>query len=570
MSYSRKDSDQKQFSIISQSLLNTVWKSSPVEATILGVHQHDDTLGDLTASTYRNYANEFQGYIRMLESRVDPSKLSRRDALEYQIAMMLASSNFIQLAYRKQWEKDPSMYPSIAIWGCFSLILRDYQPIDERMRSVLSRMREIPGMLAIAKENLKDIPQVFALVAADVTDAGLSFFREVIPAVANDVPLLTKDILSANEAAITALTDYRKWLQETVLPSAHGDFAVGRKVYEQILFSEHQLTYSPEDLVKIAEGMLADLSKELTEVSAQIDPSLTWQELVAKLSMEHPPKEHIVDAYRNAMNAARDFVIEHDLATIPPGEHLDVRETPEFERSTTPYAAYMPSPPFGPSREGHFWVTPIDENAPEAEQKSQLLGHCIYTLPITALHEGYPGHHLQLTRAANSGSDLRKQVMSSVQVEGWALYCEHLMHEQGFYTDPRVRLFQLKDMLWRVCRVMIDVGLQTGSMTFEEAVRMLVDTARLEEGSAVAEVKRYTLSPTQPMTYVIGKMLIEDLRARMEKKLGSDFNLKRFHDDLLDRGSIPTPLITREMVSGMYEETLTGKGLYGKPEEKSA
>jgi len=149
----------------------------------------------------------------------------------------------------------------------------------------------------------------------------------------------------------------------------------------------------------------------------------------------------------------------------------------------------------------------------------------------------------------DSPHPLRRQMLNSLLMEGWALYCEELMREEGFYSDPRVEIFQLKDMLWRACRVIIDVGLHTGEMSFEEAVDMLVNTACLEEASAAAEVRRYAMSPTQPMTYVVGKLMLLDLRDYMRQAMGSRFDLKGFHDRLLSFGSIPPPLIIERMVA---------------------
>ncbi len=199
-------------------------------------------------------------------------------------------------------------------------------------------------------------------------------------------------------------------------------------------------------------------------------------------------------------------------------------------------------------------MTPVDERLPQDQQYAQLLEHCIYAIPIIALHEGIPGHHLQLTRAMESPHPVRRQMLSSLLMEGWALYCEELMQEQGFYTDPRVRIFQLKDMIWRACRVMIDVGLHTGQMSLGDAVDMLADKACIEEAAAAAEVRRYAMSPTQPMTYVIGKLLLLDLRERMKRKLGSRFDLKGFHDAILNFGSIPTPLIVERMTADASAE----------------
>jgi uncharacterized protein (DUF885 family) len=134
-------------------------------------------------------------------------------------------------------------------------------------------------------------------------------------------------------------------------------------------------------------------------------------------------------------------------------------------------------------------------------------------------------------------------------VEGWALYCEEMMGEEGFYTDPRTSLLQLKDYLWRSCRVFIDVGLHTGALTFEEAVRVLVDVVRINPQSAAGEVKRYTKTPTQPLSYAVGKREILGIREELRRKEGRDFSLKSFHRRLLQFGSIPPRLVRERILS---------------------
>ncbi|HID94186.1 MAG TPA: DUF885 domain-containing protein, partial [bacterium (Candidatus Stahlbacteria)] len=223
------------------------------------------------------------------------------------------------------------------------------------------------------------------------------------------------------------------------------------------------------------------------------------------------------------------------LVTIPTDEELDVIPTPEFERPIIPYAAYMPPAPFEEQQKGFFYVTPSDK-------KEQLRGHSIYKIPVTALHEGYPGHHLQFLHANRVDSKVRKLFGTSVFIEGWALYCEEMMYDLGYYRDPRVRLMQLKDRIWRACRVIIDVNLHTKRMTYGEAIDFLVKEAKLERPNAIAEVKRYTRSPTQPMSYAIGKKQIMSLKD--EYKDG----LKEFHDKLLSFGSIPVALIKERMI----------------------
>jgi uncharacterized protein (DUF885 family) len=278
-----------------------------------------------------------------------------------------------------------------------------------------------------------------------------------------------------------------------------------------------------------------------------IDPKKSWRKLVEELEEYHPAADQLEETYRREMMAARDFVREKRLVTIPVGEELEIRPTLPFDRPTLPYAAYMSPAPFEKEQKGFFYVTPIDVAQPPEAQRAQLKGHPSYGIPVIALHEGYPGHHLQLVLANRTKSKVRRVLATTVFMEGWALYCEEMMHEAGFYSDPRTVLFKLKNQLWRDCRVLIDVGIHTGAMTYDQAVDLLVDAAKLQKVHAEKEVTRYTGSPTQPMSYVIGKKQILELRRDYQKKMADKFQLREFHDRLLGFGSIPVVLIRKAM-----------------------
>ena len=548
------DVNSRRFHQLCEGILRGIWQSNTVGATILGIHDYDDTFGDLSADCLLGFAKSFREYRSALQSEVDPSLLDAEDMLDYHLALCLATTNDLMLECERPWAKNPSIYPSLGIWGCFSLLVREFAPFEDRMRSMLGRMQAVPEMLMSCRENISNPAPVFVQVAHEVVPGATAFFRDVVSQVAASLPSMENELLIASRGALQAFLDFDRWLREDGCANAHGDFAIGAEVYEQKLFGEHYLTYGPNDLVLLANRVLDNTELEIREVAKAIDPTVSWQELVTSLKQDHPPKDRLEAAYHEAMRSARQFVIDHDLVTLAGDDYLGVGTTPEFERSVMPYAAYFPPAPFETSKHGCLWVTPINRDAPEEQQMAQLEGHCVHAIPIIALHEGYPGHHLQLTKAMDIPSRIRRQMMNGLLVEGWALYCEELMREQGFYTDPRVELFQLKDLLWRACRVIIDVGLHTGQMAFQEAVDMLVNVAAIEEVNAIAEVKRYAMDPTQPMTYVIGKLLILDLRDRMKRKSGGRFDLKAFHDQLLSYGSIPPALIAEQMISGLVHE----------------
>ena len=547
--------NEAQFDRLTDELLRTSWSASPVEATILGVHDYDDTFGDMSLHGFRSVTEQFKRFIQQLETNINPSMLDAKRRLDYKLCLTIARRHVILREHQRQWETDPSMYPSVAVWGCLIFLLRDIPLSHDDLYLMLCRMREIPDMLATARENISNPSKTLVEIAIEIIPSALRFFSDVIPVLANENPTLGPDLLAASKAATSAFKSYARWVEKELLPKADGSFAIGYDAFAQLLSEEHCLTYRPHDLLSIAYDTLEETEEKMRETAKTIDPNTDWKSLILRLKDEHPPKETLLDAYRSCFQAAKDFVVDRDLATIPDDESLGVMWTPEIERSIIPYAAYFPPALFAESKSGRFWVTPIDARAPEESQRLQLLGHCAHSIPVIALHEAYPGHHLQFIRMIESASKVAKQTLNSLFTEGWALYCEQMMYDQGFYTDPRVRLFQLRDNLWRACRVIIDVGLHTGEMTCEEAEQLLVDRACIEEMNAKAEVKRYAVCPTQPMTYLIGKSLIVDLKEQLQKRLGSKFDLKAFHDQLISYGSIPPTLIAEQMLGTSEDET---------------
>src|SRR5262249_59661708 len=210
------------------------------------------------------------------------------------------------------------------------------------------------------------------------------------------------------------------------------------------------------------------------------DPRRTWRQLIDDGRRRAPEPHWLREAYVAEMDRAKRFVIERRIAPLPVGEELEILDTRVLERAMRRYATYQARAPFDAETAGVLYVTPIDIRRSKDEQAAQLGAHCTPALPIIALHEGYPGHHLQLTHANRAATRLRRIAHSDVFAEGWALYCEELMWEQGYFTaDPLTRLFQLRDLLFRACRVVLDASLHAGRMTPQQAIVYPVEEALL-------------------------------------------------------------------------------------------
>ncbi|MFQ5809525.1 MAG: DUF885 domain-containing protein [Armatimonadota bacterium] len=513
-------------------------------------HFHGYRLEDITPEAHEADVATMRGDVQRLRAipadGLSDLEVTDRRLLTSELEADIRTSE--ELRPLNRYPQDPL---DIALFGPFLLLIREFAPLEERMASLLARTEAVPELLEVAKSNLRageNIPAVWVTVAEEVAEGGAEFWGETVPEWAEQTPALREQVLAAARRANEAFDDYVRFLREELRPRADGEFAVGRELFDFLLRTHHMLPYDSDDLHELGTELIADTQRQMAGLAEEIEPGKPWDEIVKELKGDHPGADGVLEAYRAEMAKTRDFVRERDLVSIPPGEELDVVDTPPFERATTPYAAYVMPAPFEEQQKGFFWVTPVDEAAPAEERQQQLEGHCNWGLPVVSLHEGYPGHHLQLCHSNRVDSLVRKQFGTSVFAEGWALYCEEMMYEAGFYTDPRTRLFQLKDILWRACRVVIDVGLHTRGMGFDEAVNMLVDMAGLERTNAIKEVQRYTASPTQPMSYAIGKREILRLREDYERANAGAFCLKEFHDELLSFGTIPAALVRSHML----------------------
>jgi uncharacterized protein (DUF885 family) len=248
------------------------------------------------------------------------------------------------------------------------------------------------------------------------------------------------------------------------------------------------------------------------------------------------------------MEAAQAYLKAHRIVTLPAGERVTTVDTPPAMRRSSPFGTFSSVGPLDTSLHGRLVLTPIEPTLTPDERRERLRSHHRAWIPIIAVHEAYPGHHVAALKANENPRMLRRVVRESIFSEGWGLYCEELMYEQGFLKGDDVRLTQLRNRLWRAARVIIDVGIHTGTMTFEEGVNLLVDKVRFERYAAELEVGMYTRRPTVVLGYLIGMMEIADMRAAFERKYGKPKTMDVFVDKLLRIGSLPPALVRAELL----------------------
>jgi uncharacterized protein (DUF885 family) len=427
------------------------------------------------------------------------------------------------------WSRMPDAGDVIGT-GLFLLFARDSAPLEERLQSIASRLEAVPGYLRASHERLTEPVELWVRIGAE-TAGGLPALYSSVMAAAPEGSLKRRLELAA-AAASEATESYTRWLLEDALPRARPDWALGEARFERLL-ALRRLPDSPQAIRALGERYLAQFKEERVRLLAEHWPGRTLEDVNQLVRSQHAESfEAALEEYRQVIAAARTFVAEGGLATIPSNEELHVEPTPGFLRPVIPFAAYEPPARFDEHQLGIYIVTPQDDGLGEHNHAAIL---------NTSVHEAYPGHHLQFS-SANQHPSLARLLAGEYAtelIEGWAHYCEQLMYEQGFAAGPELRFVQLNDLIWRACRIVLDVDLSCGRRGVQEGVDTLVREAAMDPAAALAEVRRYTYTPGYQLSYLYGRHLLGELRERRRQAEGTAFQLRAFHDRLLYAGSLP-------------------------------
>ena len=512
----------------------------PAEAIYYGIEGYDHLLNDYSDATYREekaFVEESLKKLRQISAReLDKDQIVDYAVLEGQLRITNYEHN--KEDYRL---KGPDHY--LPVDAIYILTVR---PTNDFIGNLLSRLERSSKLIQQGIANLSrreaNPPRLWTEMAIEAAKGGVAFLGNL--AAHPKVQASPRDPGVLNEAidkAKGAIADFVDFLERDLLPRSNGVYAVGSEHYHLLLKKKHFLGHDAESLLALGEAFFDKTKAELAALAEELAPGKDIEEVARRIQEHHPNAEEILSVYLRAMEAAREFVREKNLVSFPPREELHVVPTPEFRRHEIPFAAYLPPSPKDPAQVGYYYVTPVTDD-------DLLREHNWVGLENTCVHESYPGHHLQFS-VANSipaASTLpRLMNESSVFYEGWALYCEQLMQEQGFLKTKEHRFVMLKDRLWRALRIIIDVKTQTGGMTYDEAADLMVRELHFPRAQACADLNWYSQSPSGPMGYALGWSIITRLREQERTRLGSKFDLREFHDKLLSAGSISLPLVER-------------------------
>lgn len=529
----------RDFEDLSRSIMDEILSWDPSFATQLGWHKYDHEVMDPRQSALDRQRQRLSDFITTMEA-FDAEGLSEDQELDRDLAVYLFRLRTFEIT-RLRIHEQMSIAEEEIGRSLFFLFARDYLPLETRIEAMISRLEKTPLFLDRARTVLVKPCGMWNEIAAE-TGKRLPMFLNTIRQMGmarleNGDQMIR--LSSAIEVALNSINSYEDWLVNDVLPRSRPISEIGATDYEEFMRLK-EVGVSPEEALEIANLGLKATSEQRKKLAAEMAPSGLLKDAIRTMKEDHPKTfEAVLKAYRDKIEEARTFVLQKKLVTVPEGERLVVVETPHFMRHIAPFAAQYEPGKYCSDMKGLFLVTPDEGNL------ELLKEHCHAMIANTAVHEGYPGHHIQGIHANSHPSHIRTLSTAPCFAEGWALYCERLMIEEGFQRSATHKLAQLNDLVFRIARVTADVSLARKTMSAEEVADMLVAQTGMERQAALNEAKSYTYAMTQYLSYFIGMLRLLQLREDVERALGERFDLKAFHDSILSAGCLPVHYMRR-------------------------
>jgi uncharacterized protein (DUF885 family) len=520
----------------------------PQRATAEGDHRFDDRVNDRSAAGIAAVVRHAEKWKQSFAT-ADPKTLSPANEADREWLIAQLDGELLDTQEIRTYERDPGMYlPTSAV---HALIKRNFAPAAVRMRSVTARETAALRNLAAARVNLKPnrTPKVAIDIVLEQAPATLDFFRKDLPRAFASVPdgASKRGFEKANATLVAAIDGYDAWLKDDLRRKATGKYAIGADAYRRMLADEDMVDIPLDRLERAGVRELARLQDEFRKTAAKIDPHRSPAEVAAAIAREHPSTDRVIPEVRDGLAALRAFVVVHHIATIPSQVPPIVRETPPYMRATT-FASMDTPGPFEKSTEAYYQVTLPDPSWSKAKQDQLLAFFSPPTISDTSVHEVYPGHYVQFLNNRLNPDLVRSLYYSGANAEGWALYCEQMMLDEGLHRGhPEYRLAQLQMALLRACRYLVGLRMHTRAMTVDEAMRFFEQNAYQNQHNAMVEALRGSEDPGY-LRYQLGKLMILKLREDVRRKQGAAFDLGRFHDAFLREGALPLRLIRRAML----------------------
>ena len=502
----------------------------PVTAAYAGIRDAEGHLGSATPAFVARQEKRRQKTLTELDT-LNPRDLSNEQHLD-------------RLALRAQLLRECEdhargfhhLYPG-APETALSVLLHELQRGDDEparaARNLRSLLRELPRHLTEDATVVTQPERVWRKTmqqtcagAGSLFDALATFLKTHDPA-----PTDTRALAAARRA----FADYETTVNARPLAPI-GSFAVGPAILQRRVRDQLGLDYSLAEIESLAQGEVARIGALLAAACAKFGRGRTAEQIIHDARANWNPGDDLLGVYRTETARVADGFKAARAVTFPQGDELQVRPVPEFMRHLYPTAAYSQPGAFEKRQRGIFWVNDLSlTKTTAAEKLAERQQH--FGISLTSAHEAYPGHHLQFVTANRHPRKWRRLFAHAVFYEGWTLWCEQMMVDLAIDRSPWLRVQQLHDALWRCHRILVDLRLQTGRYTYDQAARHLQKHLGFTAARSAAEINWYSASPSVPMSYWLGRLENERLHRRLV--LGRGWNLQQFNDWLLSFGTLP-------------------------------
>ncbi len=554
------------FEVLAEQFIDDLATFSPVNATAIGDHRADDQLDDVSAAARASRADKYRDYLALLAA-IDRDELSRANQVDAEMLRNELESNLWSLETLQEWAWNPLYYVNISGSAIYTLLARDFAPIEARLVSAAARLEQMPRFLEQARAAIEParVPKIHAETAIK-QNPGLGSIIDtmILPELGSVSDATRQRLEAAIETARNAVADHQTWLEEELLPRAAGDFRIGGQLYDTKLAFALNSPLSRKEIKARAETEYEAVRNQMYETAKKVyaadypytafpdSPDEAYKQVIIRAALEKayqklPPRDGIIDVAKQQLQQATDFVIEKNIVTMPE-EPVEIIIMPEFQRGVS--VAYLDPPgPLDKDQSAFYAVAPLPEDWTDGQVNSFLREYNLYSIQDLTIHEGVPGHYLQLALSNRYPSTLRSVLWSGPMVEGWAVYAEKMMIDEGYQDfDPLQRLITLKWYLRGITNAIIDSAIHVDGMTRDQAMKLMIEGGFQEEREAAGKWVRAQLTSAQLSTYFVGYQEHIELRAAVEAAWGEEFTLRRYHDQALSYGSPPVKFIRALML----------------------
>ena len=503
----------------------------------------DDAVPDLSASYFDSQLESTRHQLEKLRA-IDFGKLSGENLVDWKFAQSLLVGRLLEQEEMQAWKSNPRIY---MLFTRISPILSRPGETADKIEEIERRLLAVAPQLENGMRQLKTYVPRFQQLSLFMAENGRVLFEKELPDFMAQHGAAANRLKKPTDAAKDALEGFIRFLTVELPRQEKGAFAIGKETYNKMLKGKFLLDYDADSLWKFGWGKFNTTLGELEGLAKEIDPGKTWQQLALEIKNDYPEHDEMIEAHQLWVDKAGAHIKSLNLIPSPWKERVRVVPRVEYLRSTSYYGNFSIAKGLDHDSvyTSEWMINPFEEQWDDKRKKEYLVEHDWGVIIVTAPHETYGGHHVQGLYQLHNPRILRRENGISIFSEGWGLYNEQLMEETNFYPTERIHLRQLQLKLWRNARVIYDVGLHTGRLSYQEAIALMVDKVGFLPWAAQLEIDSSTASPGYFIGYFLGLTEILAMREEYKTKMGTSFSLRDFHERLLKIGNMP-PALMRE------------------------